>query len=176
MQHDGKRIDGGRILKLNEFKKKLSSYGFSVAESVGGLLTIYLGKYPLITFNQRSSMFTDVKLNLNTIQVIDIKGLYTLLEITKEYVDTPIKERFPEKKYRLRWIDDSDCSKNYIGLHRPTVNYPIIDWYITSTTDNKLNNYQELWTESELEKLKKDNPRLAPAIDAMKEPAEDKDE
>lgn len=97
MQHDGKRIDGGRILKLNEFKKKLSSYGFSVAESVGGLLTIYLGKYPLITFNQRSSTFTDVKLNLNTVPVIDIYGLFNLLKITKEYVDTPIKERFPER-------------------------------------------------------------------------------
>lgn len=96
--------------------------------------------------------------------------------IIGKFLRTPVKERFPEKKYRLRWIDDSDCSKNYIGLHRPTVNYPIIDWYITSTTDNKLNNYHELWTESELEQLKKDNPRLAPAIDAMKEPVEDKDE
>ena len=84
-------------MKLNEFKKKLSSYGFSVAESVGGLLTIYLGKYPLITFNQRSSTFTDVKLNLNTVPVIDIYGLFNLLKITKEYVDTPIKERFPER-------------------------------------------------------------------------------
>lgn len=34
----------------------------------------------------------------------------------------------------------------------------------------------EIFTESELNQLKKDNPRLAPAIDAMKEPAEDKDE
>ena len=99
-----------------------------------------------------------------------------LSALIEEFIHTPVEERFPEKKYRLRWIDDSDCSKNYIGLHRPTVNYPIIDWYITSTTDNKLNNYHELWTESELEQLKKDNPRLAPAIDAMKEPAEDKDE
>lgn len=96
-----------------------------------------------------------------------------LSALIEEFLHTPVKERFPEKKYRLQWIDDSDCSKNYIGLHRPTVNYPIIDWYITSTTENKLNNYQELWTESELEKLKKDNPRLAPAIDAMKEEAKD---
>ena len=104
------------------------------------------------------------------------EDLARAMDAIQRLLDTPVEERFPEKKYRLRWIDDSDCSKNYIGLHRPTVNYPIIDWYITSTTDNKLNNYHELWTESELEQLKKDNPRLAPAIDAMKEPAEDKDE
>lgn len=108
----------------------------------------------------------------------DIKAidLARVMNVIQRLLDTPVNERFPEKKYRLRWIDDSDCSKNYIGLHRPTVNYPIIDWYITSTTDNKSNNYHELWTESELEQLKKDNPRLAPAIDAMKEPVEDKDE
>ena len=104
------------------------------------------------------------------------EDLARAMDAIQRLLDTPVEERFPEKKYRLRWIDDSDCSKNYIGLHLPTVNYPIIDWYITSTTDNKLNNYHELWTESELEQLKKDNPRLAPAIDAMKEPAEDKDE
>ena len=104
------------------------------------------------------------------------EDLARAMDVIQRLLDTPVEERFPEKKYRLRWIDDSDCSKNYIGLHRPTVNYPIIDWYITSTTDIKLNNYHELWTESELEQLKKDNPRLAPAIDAMKEPVEDKNE
>ena len=130
MQHDGKRIDGGRILKINEFKKKLSRYGFSVAESVDGLLTIYLGIYPLITFNQRSSMFTDVKLNLNTEPVIDIYGLFNLLKITKEYVDTPIKEHFPEKKYVLsamrcvegpvpvkQYVDAMNISANNVEFH-----------------------------------------------------------
>lgn len=115
-------------MKINEFKKKLSSYGFSVAESVDGLLTIYLGKYPLITFNQRSSTFTDVELNLNTVQEIDIEGLYTLLKITREYIDTPVKERFLEKKYRLRWINDGDGGRNYLDNDD--------DWW--STEDKKL--------------------------------------
>lgn len=104
---------------------------------------------------------------------VDVTDLARVMDVIQRLLDTPVEERFPEKKYRLRWIDDSDCSKNYIGLHRPTVNYPIIDWYITSTTDNKLNNYHELWTESELDQLKKDNPRFAPAIDAMKEEVKD---
>ena len=154
-------------MKLNEFKKKLSSYGFSVAESVGGLLTIYLGKYPLITFNQRSSTFTDVKLNLNTVPVIDIYGLFNLLKITKEYVDTPIKERFPEKKYRLRWIDDK-LGKTFLGFSDQWTEK------VWSTYGDPTSN--TIFTESELEQLKKDNPHLAPAIDAMKEPEEDKDE
>lgn len=132
-------------MKINEFKKKLSRYGFSVAESVDGLLTIYLGKYPLITFNQRSSMFTDIKLNLNTVQMIDIEGLYTLLKITKEYVDTPIKERFPEKKYRLRWIDD-DAGEAFLGLYGKTEDYPHAHWILLGASS-----LDAIFTESELE-------------------------
>ncbi|MCC4328206.1 hypothetical protein LMB58_06715 [Limosilactobacillus reuteri] len=150
-------------MKINEFKNKLSSYGFSAAESVDGLLAIYLGKYPLITFNQRSSMLTEVKLNLNTVQGIDIEGLYTLLKITKEYVDTPIKERFPEKKYRLRWFDDADGSKNYIATAKG------VEWALQGSGYNT-------FTGSELEKLKHNNPRLAPAIEAMKEPVEEEEQ
>lgn len=126
----------------------------------------------LVVPYEAKTMFDCHFVNPNLELPADVKA--QISGIIGKFLRTPIRERFPEKKYRLRWIDDSDCSKNYIGLHRPTVNYPIIDWYITSTTDNKLNNYHELWTESELEKLKKDNPRLAPAIDAMKEPAEGK--
>lgn len=128
----------------------------------------------LVVPYEAKTMFDCHFVNPNLELPADVKA--QISGIIGKFLRTPVKERFPEKKYRLRWIDDSDCSKNYIGLHRPTVNYPIIDWYITSTTDNKLNNYHELWTESELEQLKKDNPRLAPAIDAMKEPVEDKNE
>ena len=172
MQHDGKRIDGGRILKLNEFKKKLSSYGFSVAESVGGLLTIYLGKYPLITFNQRSSMFTDVKLNLNTVPVIDIYGLFNLLKITKEYVDTPIKERFPEKKYVLsamRCVEGPVPVKQYVDAMNISATNVEFHFGFSNEKANAMK-----FTQKELDDLSDFFPK--DAIDAMKEPAEDKDE
>lgn len=107
---------------------------------------------------------------------VDVMDLARVMDVVQRLICTPVKERFPEKKYRLRWTDDSDCSKNYIGLHRPTENFPKFDWYMTSAIEDKSNNFQELWTESELEQLKKTVPRLASAIDAMKEPAEDKDE
>ena len=81
-----------------------------------------------------------------------------LSALIEEFLHTPIKERFSEKKYRLRWIDDTNGSKNYIecpdywsfeGLH------------------------PETFTEQELNDLKNKHPRFALAIDAMKEPAED---
>lgn len=90
----------------------------------------------------------------------DREYLSTLIE---GFLHTPVKERFPEKKYRLRWINDGDGGRNYLDNDD--------DWW--STEDKS---YAKQYTESELEQLKKDNPRFAPAIDAMKEPAEGKDE
>lgn len=86
-----------------------------------------------------------------------------LSALIEEFLHTPVRERFPEKKYRLRWINDGDGGRNYLDNDD--------DWW--STEDKS---YAKQYTESELEQLKKDNPHLAPAIDAMKEPAEDKDE
>lgn len=162
-------------MKIKEFIEKVNENERMEAEEVDGVIAIY---------NDSDLAVVEIPCdatNLLEIKFVENYYLYSFGKSSREYLSalieeflhTSIKERFPEKKYRLRWIDDSDCSKNYIGLHRPTVNYPIIDWYITSTTDNKLNNYHELWTESELEQLKKDNPRLAPAIDAMKEEVKD---
>lgn len=169
MQHDSKRIDGGRTLKINEFKKKLSRYGFSVAESVDGLLTIYLGKYPLITFNQRSSMFTNVKLNLNTVPVIDIYGLFNLLEITKEYVNTPIKERFPEKKYVLsamRCAEGPVPVKQYVDAMNISTNNVEFHFGFANETANAME-----FTQEDLDSLSDFFPK--DAIDAMKEEVKD---
>ena len=85
--------------------------------------------------------------------------------IIGKFLRTPINERFPEKKYRLRWIDDRNGKANYVYLDIDAT------WRMVT-----LKNFADIFTESGLEQLKKDNPRLAPAIDAMKEPAEDKDE
>ena len=88
----------------------------------------------------------------------NVTGLSFLFNLLRELEDTPVKERFPEKKYRLRWID-SNGIPNYLD-NRECV------WTTESITNARC------FTESELKQLKEDNPRLAPAIDAMKEPAE----
>ena len=88
-----------------------------------------------------------------------------LSALIEEFLHTPVKERFPEKKYCLRWIDDHDHCKNYLNLYSDGV-WDFVDDEIDAV----------IFTESELEQLKTDNPHLAPAIDAMKEPVEDKSE
>ena len=96
---------------------------------------------------------------------IDPQDLARVMDVIQRLLDTPVKERFPEKKYRLRWIDDRNRKANYVFLDMDAT------WHMIT-----LKNFADTFTESELEQLKKYNPHLAPAIDAMKEPAEDKDE
>ena len=87
-----------------------------------------------------------------------------LSALIEEFLHTPVEERFPEKKYRLRWFDD-ELGETFLGFSNGLIkNY----W---STFNAPTSN--TIFTESELEQLKKDNPRLAPAIDAMKEEIKD---
>lgn len=97
------------------------------------------------------------------------EDLALVMDIVQRLIDTPTKERFPEKKYRLRWISDRRTGDN-----GEIPNYLFIEngaWQLMGMKSGA-----SIFTESELEQLKKDNPRFAPAIDAMKEPAEDKND
>lgn len=82
--------------------------------------------------------------------------------IIGKFLRTPIKERYPDKKYRLRWIDDGDNHRNYLSC---ILNG---EWDLVMEKCGAT-----IFAESELNQLKKDNPRLAPAIETMKEEVKD---
>lgn len=115
----------------------------------------------------KANSWDDVDDDYGALYSITPKDLARVMDVIQRLLNTPVKERFPEKKYRLRWIDD-ELGETFLGFSNGLIkNY----W---STFNAPTSN--TIFTESELEQLKKDNPRLAPAIDAMKEPAEDKNE
>ncbi len=89
---------------------------------------------------------------------VDVMDLARVMDVAQRLICAPVKERFPEKKYRLRWINDRNGKANYVYLDMDAT------WRMIT-----LKNIADTFTESELEQFKKDNPRLAPAIDAMKE-------
>ena len=84
-----------------------------------------------------------------------------LSALIEEFLHTSIKERFPEKKYRLRWLDDDGGNPNYADYSHGT-------WFWETNKDDA-----KIYTEKELQQLKINNPRFTPAINAMKEPVED---
>ena len=102
----------------------------------------------------------DVAFDWDCLDDVKPADLYKALNLIDCFLHTPIDERSPEKKYRLRWIDEDDGDRNYLVITS--------GWYLTNIIDDK----KAVFTESELEQLKRDAPRLAPAIDAMKEPVE----
>ena len=132
-------------MKANELIKKFKEMGFAVYEDESsieirkGFMSFTYGKY--------------IDPSSDTAQ------LFTLLD---KYYQTPVKDRFSEKKYRLRWIDDQGHYKNYLNLNSNG------EWVFV---DDEID--ADIFTESELEQLKKDNSRFAPAIDAMKEEVKD---
>ncbi|UYQ74301.1 hypothetical protein OF123_05430 [Limosilactobacillus reuteri] len=87
-----------------------------------------------------------------------------LSALIEEFLHTPVKERFPEKKYCLRWFDD-EFGKTFLGFCRTGGR----KYWSTHNMQTTIT----IFTKSELEQLKKDNPRFAPAIDAMKEEVKD---
>ena len=84
-----------------------------------------------------------------------------LSALIEEFLETPIDERYPEKKYRLRWFDDDGGNPNYADYLHGT-------WFWETNKDDA-----KIYTEKELQQLKINNPCFTPAIDAMKEPVED---
>ena len=125
---------------------------------------IYFCEYTASKFDyflampQKANNWDNVEEDFEDLYSTTPKDLARVMDVIQRLLDTPVKERFPEKKYCLRWIDDHDHCRNYLILYSDGA------W---DFVDNKID--AEIFTESELEQLKKDNQRLAPAIDAMKE-------
>lgn len=88
-----------------------------------------------------------------------------LSALIEDLLHTPVKERFPEKKWRLY------MGRNEYGNDIYLMN--VIGSYKPIRTCMAAKNEYNTFTDSDLVRLKEQYPRLAPAIDAMKEPVEE---
>lgn len=88
-----------------------------------------------------------------------------LSAMIEELLHTPVKERFSEKKWRLY------MGRNEYGNDIYLMN--VISPYKPIRTCMAAKNEYNTFTDSDLVRLKEQYPRLAPAIDAMKEPVEE---
>lgn len=94
------------------------------------------------------------------------EDLARVMDVVQRLLDTPVKERFPEKKYRLatmRYIEGPTTTKQYVSnVH---VGYDHVNFYFGSKE-----NAGE-WADTDLHYLSQYFPKEA--IEAMKEPVED---
>ena len=158
-------------MRINEFIKKVNRNDRMEAEEVDGVITIY---------NDSDHEVIDIPngaTNLLEINFIESYSRYNfgkpsreyLSALIEEFLHTPIKDRFPEKKYylcvfpkkeALEWRGESEAIwVNHIG----------------SFDDGFRIDYgpKTAFTEGTLNAIKESLPFIAPAIDAMKEPVED---
>ena len=149
-------------MRINEFIKKVNRNDRMEAEEVDGVITIY---------NDSDHEVIDIPNGATNLLEIDFIESYSrynfgkpsreyLSALIEEFLETPIDELFPEKKYRLRWIDDDDGFANYLDYYGGKWSYGLME-------------DARQYSQQELDDLKLNNPRLTLAIDAMKEPVED---
>lgn len=112
----------------------------------------------------KANNWDDVKEDFEALYSVTPKDLARVMDVIQRLLDTPVNERFPEKEYHLRWIDDQGHCKNYLNLNSNGA------WVFV---DDEID--ADIFVESELEQLKTDNPHLASAIDAMKEEVQEYD-
>lgn len=150
-------------MKTNELIKRINQNRRMFAEFDDGTISICddAGKLLLEIPSEATNWLEIYGMINNFYDCFGKRSREYLSVLIDEYLQTPLEERFPEKKYRLRWIDDEDGDRNYLVITS--------GWYLTNIIDDK----KAVFTEPELEQLKRDAPRLAPAIDAMKEPVEE---
>ena len=153
-------------MKIDEAVKFINGTNTAFAEVEDGDLIIFehnrVSDDWFLRFPTKAKTWRSIIDDEDCLTDVEPQDLARVMNVIQRLLDTPVRERFPEKKYRLRWINDGDGGRNYLDNDD--------DWW--STEDKS---YAKQYTESELEQLKKDNPRLAPAIDAMKEEVKDDD-
>ena len=151
-------------MEINEFIKDVHKIDKS--------LNVY--QYPnsmWITYKART--FVKIPFDAKTIfdcRINDeIDGLTEGIKISisnkiNRFIATPLDERFPEKRYRLRWLDDKDGTPEYIDFDSNA------GWNMWGDK-----NATNTFTELQLDQLKRDHPLFASVIDIMKEPVEEEE-
>ena len=153
------------MMKIDELVAKLNELKSLRAEKESNGILIYSKQSTDCDFffalAYKVESLADVDFYWDCLDDVKPADLYKALNLIDCFLHTPIDERFPEKKYRLRWLNDMDGDPNYADYSHGT-------WFWETNKDDA-----KTYTEKELQQLKINNPRFTPAIDAMKEPVED---
>lgn len=162
-------------MKINEFIKRVNKIFYAEYSYDSNTIYVYKTEQDMCDENKDGDdtyYFMSVKVCDKKFSLFfdpdwmpeDVKGLSLLFSLLRQLEDTPVKDRFPEKRYRLRWLDDKDGTPEYIDFDSNA------GWNMWGDK-----NATNTFTESQLDQLKRDHPLFASVIDIMKEPVEEED-
>lgn len=148
------------VKRLNAVSQSAGAYGYKNEKKI---LVTWSTFTVLIVPYEAKTMFDCHFVNPNLELPADVKA--QLSGIIGKFLRTPIKERFPEKKYRL-------VAKRETSFHPKYVSNIItgFDEFVFDLSEDEKE--ARIFSEKELNQIKRREPSLAPAIDAMKEEEE----
>lgn len=153
-------------MKIKDYVKKLYCEGFNVSIKGDDIRICHWGMHDLVV-NKKAQGWSNTNISFDTLSYPRTDKAGTLLELTKQYLRTPLSKRCLEnKEYYLaawRYCSDPIVEKVYVSK-------------INICSDCSGFEYSDKpvsFTEDQLKNVKDCDPVLAPAIDAMKEEVTD---
>lgn len=156
-------------MKINKLVKEINSsfLDLKAIKRDDGILISSSNDDELLLVPEKATNFMDVYF------YVDNQGKYfanadreKLSALIEEFLETPVKERFPGKKYRLvamRYVEGPVAIKQYVTDLQASGDYMA---FCFGSKENAVK-----WTDKELRNMSQWFPQKA--IDAMKEPVEE---
>lgn len=160
-------------MKIDEAVKFINGTNTAFAEVEDGDLIIFehnrVSDDWFLRFPTKAKTWRSIIDDEDCLTDVEPQDLARVMDVVQRLLDTPVKDRFSEKKYLLVIKRENPFCPKYVSNIITELSGLGFDLSI----DEK---EARIFSEKELNQIKKREPSLAPAIDAMKEPAEDKDD
>ena len=159
-------------MKIKEAVKFINGTNTAFAEVEDGDLIIFehnrVSDDWFLRFPAKAKNWRSIIDDEDCLTDVEPQDLARVMNVVQRLLDTPVKDRFSEKKYQLVIKRENPFCPKYVSNIITELSGLGFDLSI----DEK---EARIFSEKELNQIKKREPSLAPSIDAMKEPVEDKD-
>ena len=154
-------------MKIDEAVKFINGTNTAFAEVEDGDLIIFehnrVSDDWFLRFPTKAKTWRSIIDDEDCLTDVEPQDLARVMDVIQRLLDTPVEERFPEKKYRLVVKRETSFHPKYVSN--------IITGFDELVFDLSIDEKEaRIFSEKELNQIKKREPSLTPAIDAMKEP------
>lgn len=156
-------------MKIDEAVKFINGTNTAFAEVEDGDLIIFehnrVSDDWFLRFPTKAKTWRSIIDDEDCLTDVEPQDLARVMDVIQRLLDTPVNERFPEKKYRL-------VAKRETSFHQKYVSNIItgFDELVFDLSEDEKE--ARIFGEKELNQIKEHEPSLAPSIDAMKEEVE----
>lgn len=165
-------------MKINEFMREVNKVACATYDSRSDIIKIYISEawindneWFLVLFPHYKKIVSAYDWDALDNDLTSEK-LQRIFELIQELEDTPVEERFPEKKYWLVWQEDDDDIEPWVlGYKKNSCGREI--WEIDGEDSLKHDDYQTRFTNDDLKRIADDDKKMLNRLNAVKEPVED---